>query len=151
MSITTWRPLRQRLHAAHAKEAVRSVLNAERSHRQKRGAIHGHTGHAGGFMTSVMLGPTDITPASLLASMTRYDPTQVAHIILRTERLPRALVAVLVGASLAIAGALMQTMTRNPLASPGILGINAGAMFLLSLPCRYCRCIRQQAMSGRRY
>ncbi|SNY98980.1 FecCD family ABC transporter permease [Halomonas sp. hl-4] len=83
------------------------------------------------FMTSVMLGPTDITPASLLASMTRYDPTQVAHIILRTERLPRALVAVLVGASLAIAGALMQTMTRNPLASPGILGINAGAMFFV--------------------
>ncbi|OUZ39131.1 FecCD family ABC transporter permease [Solibacillus kalamii] len=49
------------------------------------------------------------------------------HIIILKHRLPRALIATFVGASLAIAGALLQTMTRNPLASPGILGINAGA------------------------
>jgi len=49
------------------------------------------------------------------------------HIIILEHRLPRALIATFVGASLAIAGALLQTMTRNPLASPGILGINAGA------------------------
>lgn len=49
------------------------------------------------------------------------------HLIIREHRLPRALIAMFVGASLAIAGALLQTMTRNPLASPGILGINAGA------------------------
>lgn len=49
------------------------------------------------------------------------------HIIILRHRLPRALIATFVGASLAIAGALLQTMTRNPLASPGILGINAGA------------------------
>lgn len=49
------------------------------------------------------------------------------HIIIINHRLPRALIATFVGASLAIAGALLQTMTRNPLASPGILGINAGA------------------------
>ncbi|WP_422821933.1 FecCD family ABC transporter permease [Vreelandella arcis] len=83
------------------------------------------------FLASVMLGTTDIGFSSLWASLTSYDPTQVAHIILRTERLPRAVVATLVGSSLAIAGALMQTMTRNPLASPGLLGINAGAMFFV--------------------
>ncbi|MCW4148832.1 FecCD family ABC transporter permease [Vreelandella janggokensis] len=83
------------------------------------------------FIASLMSGPTDIPPAALLTSLSDYDPTQVAHIVLRTERLPRAVIAALVGASLAIAGALMQTLTRNPLASPGILGINAGAMFFV--------------------
>ena len=83
------------------------------------------------FIASLMSGPTDIPPAALLTSLSDYDPTQVAHIVLRTERLPRAVIAALVGASLAIAGALMQTLTRNTLASPGILGSNAGAMFFV--------------------
>lgn len=85
----------------------------------------------GAFFASVMLGTTEIAISSLLSSLAHYDPTNIAHIILFTERLPRAVIAALVGASLAIAGALMQTMTRNPLASPGILGINAGAMFFV--------------------
>ncbi|WP_386079557.1 FecCD family ABC transporter permease [Vreelandella sp. F11] len=85
----------------------------------------------GAFFASVMLGTTEISLSSLYGSFAHYDPTNIAHIILLTERLPRAVIAALVGASLAIAGALMQTMTRNPLASPGILGINAGAMFFV--------------------
>ncbi|MBV7435243.1 iron chelate uptake ABC transporter family permease subunit [Cardiobacteriaceae bacterium TAE3-ERU3] len=48
-------------------------------------------------------------------------------------RLPRVLVAVCVGANLAIAGLLMQAITRNPLASPTILGINSGAACLVAL------------------
>ncbi|MGQ7247240.1 FecCD family ABC transporter permease [Halomonas sp. V046] len=83
------------------------------------------------FVTSIALGTTPMSPATLSSALLHYDPSQVTHIILLTERLPRAVVAALVGASLAIAGALMQTMTRNPLASPGILGINAGAMFFV--------------------
>ena len=55
------------------------------------------------------------------------------HLIILEHRLPRAFIATFVGASLAIAGALLQTMTRNPLASPGILGINAGAGFFVVL------------------
>lgn len=85
----------------------------------------------GAFFASVMLGTTEISLSSLYGSLAYYDPTNIAHIILLTERLPRAVIAALVGASLAIAGVLMQTMTRNPLASPGILGINAGAMFFV--------------------
>lgn len=85
----------------------------------------------GAFFASVMLGTTEIALSALFASLAHYDPTNIAHIILLTERLPRAVIAALVGASLAIAGALMQTLTRNPLASPGILGINAGAMFFV--------------------
>lgn len=49
------------------------------------------------------------------------------HLILRTSRVPRALIAAAVGASLAVAGALMQALTRNPLASPSLFGLNAGA------------------------
>lgn len=83
------------------------------------------------FAASVMLGTTEIAPPTFPQALVHYDPSRVAHIIIRTERLPRAVIAALVGASLAIAGALMQTLTRNPLASPGILGINAGAMFFV--------------------
>jgi iron complex transport system permease protein len=56
-----------------------------------------------------------------------------AHIIIETVRLPRALIAAAVGASLAMAGALMQALTKNSLASPGIFGINAGAGFFIVL------------------
>lgn len=49
------------------------------------------------------------------------------QVIIRTARLPRALIAPTVGAALAVAGALMQGLTRNPLADSGLLGINAGA------------------------
>jgi iron complex transport system permease protein len=48
-------------------------------------------------------------------------------VIVRDLRIPRTLLGLLVGASLGLAGALMQALTRNPLADPGILGVNAGA------------------------
>ena len=83
------------------------------------------------FVASVMLGTTNIALPTFIDALIHYDPARVAHIIILTERLPRAVIAALVGASLAITGALMQTMTRNPLASPSILGINAGAMFFV--------------------
>lgn len=51
------------------------------------------------------------------------------HLVITTVRLPRALIAATVGVSLAIAGVLMQTLTKNPLASPDIFGVNAGAGF----------------------
>ncbi|WP_249978626.1 FecCD family ABC transporter permease [Vreelandella olivaria] len=95
------------------------------------GLLIGAVAMLSAFLVSVMSGTSDIAWSTLWAALHRYDPGKVAHIILFTERLPRAVVAALVGASLAIAGALMQTITRNPLASPGILGINAGAMFFV--------------------
>lgn len=83
------------------------------------------------LLTSTLSGTTDIGWHALWSALHHYDPGNVEHIILITERLPRAIIAALVGASLAIAGALMQTITRNPLASPSLLGINAGAMFFV--------------------
>ncbi len=53
------------------------------------------------------------------------------HLILTTARVPRALIAALVGASLAVAGAVMQVLTRNPIASPSVFGVNAGAVLFI--------------------
>ncbi|WP_159501309.1 iron ABC transporter permease [Microbacterium sp. 18062] len=50
-----------------------------------------------------------------------------ASIVVHEQRIPRTLLVVVVGAALGVAGALMQSLTRNPLADPGILGVNAGA------------------------
>ena len=81
------------------------------------------------FLASLLLGSRDIALPTLVRALGDYDPGRIDHLIIIAERLPRAVIASLVGASLALAGVLMQTVTRNPLASPGILGINAGAMF----------------------
>ncbi len=83
------------------------------------------------FVASIWLGSTPISAATVIEAFLHYDATSTQHIILHTNRLSRAVIAAVVGASLAIAGALMQTLTRNALASPGILGINAGAMFFV--------------------
>lgn len=53
--------------------------------------------------------------------------------IVLDARLPRTLAGLLTGGALGIAGALMQTLTRNPLADPGLLGVNAGASFAIVL------------------
>lgn len=55
------------------------------------------------------------------------------HLIIRTVRLPRAILAIVVGASLAVAGAITQGLTRNPLAAPDILGVNVGASLAVVL------------------
>lgn len=57
--------------------------------------------------------------------------TSNEHLIIRDVRLPRALIAAFVGASLGVSGAIMQSITRNPLSSPSILGVNAGASFFV--------------------
>ncbi|WP_430782684.1 FecCD family ABC transporter permease [Actinoplanes sp. G11-F43] len=56
-----------------------------------------------------------------------------AMTIVSTVRLPRTLLGVLVGAAFGVAGAVIQALTRNPLADPGILGVNAGAGFAVTL------------------
>lgn len=79
---------------------------------------------------SVWLGITNVDWRDILHAYTHFSGTNI-EIIVRETRVPRALIAAAVGASLAISGALMQGLTRNPLASPGILGINAGAGFFI--------------------
>jgi iron complex transport system permease protein len=80
------------------------------------------------MVASIVFGYTDTSLKMAIDAFTNNDGSN-EHIIIETVRLPRALIASAVGASLAIAGVLMQTLTKNPLASPGIFGINAGAGF----------------------
>ncbi len=79
-----------------------------------------------GIFANITYGAADIPTSQILTAFTNFDDS-TEHIIIRSIRLPRTLIASMVGASLAIAGALMQGLTQNPLAAPGILGINAGA------------------------
>ncbi|MDM9382666.1 iron ABC transporter permease [Chlorogloeopsis sp. ULAP01] len=75
---------------------------------------------------SVTLGAADIPLNKILASFITFDGSY-EHLVIQTVRLPRSLMAMLVGSALAVSGALMQGLTRNPLADPGILGIESGA------------------------
>uniref|UniRef100_UPI002E1F1A8A FecCD family ABC transporter permease n=1 Tax=Marinobacter sp. OP 3.4 TaxID=3076501 RepID=UPI002E1F1A8A len=74
---------------------------------------------------SIAFGARDISLAELLAAVSgRADTVGEAAVV---ARIPRTVLAVLVGAALALAGATMQAVTRNPLADPGILGVSGGA------------------------
>ena len=79
------------------------------------------------LMSSIALGAADIAPADVWAALVAFNPESTEHLIIQTLRVPRAAMAALVGAALAVSGALMQGLTRNPLADPGILGIETGA------------------------
>lgn len=61
------------------------------------------------------------------------DPSSFDGIVLFDYRLPRTLLGLLSGAAFGVSGALIQAATRNPLADPGILGVNAGAAFFVTL------------------
>jgi iron complex transport system permease protein len=82
---------------------------------------------------SVAKGAVKIPPATLWNALFHFDPGETSHLIVRDLRLPRVIASALVGASFAVAGALMQGITRNPMADSGLMGLNAGAAFALSL------------------
>ena len=77
---------------------------------------------------SIVYGYTDTTWKLAWDAFVSNDGSR-EHLVITTVRLPRALIAAAVGSSLAISGVLMQTLTKNPLASPDIFGVNAGAGF----------------------
>ncbi|MCJ0929824.1 iron ABC transporter permease [Virgibacillus halodenitrificans] len=79
---------------------------------------------------STIFGLTKVTTQTLVNSIYHFDGSN-EHIIIQQARIPRALIAAAVGGSLAIAGAIMQGLTNNPLASPSLFGVNAGASFLV--------------------
>ncbi|NPC96494.1 iron ABC transporter permease [Nocardioides sp. zg-DK7169] len=74
---------------------------------------------------SVAVGSREVSLAEILGALGGSTDTMGEAAV--SKRVPRTLLAVLVGAALAVAGAVMQGVTRNPLADPGILGVNMGA------------------------
>lgn len=77
---------------------------------------------------SITLGTSRIPIAEVLRAIFAFDGSR-EHVVVMTLRLPRVLAGMLAGGALAVAGAVMQAATNNPLASPDLLGINAGAAF----------------------
>ncbi len=84
------------------------------------------------FSLSISVGAVSIPLLEVGRLLLNPDSSALA-IIVHSLRVPRALVAVMVGSSLAISGTLFQALTRNPLVGPGILGVNAGAMLAILL------------------
>ncbi|AZQ46754.1 FecCD family ABC transporter permease [Bacillus sp. GX] len=82
---------------------------------------------------SILYGAKSIDAQTVWNALFHFDSSDVNHNIIITSRLPRVVAALLVGAFLAISGALMQGMTRNYLASPSIMGVTDGAAFVITL------------------
>jgi iron complex transport system permease protein len=76
---------------------------------------------------SLVLGASSVSAGEALRALTGAEVTEKALRIVRYVRLPRLLAAVLAGTSLSLAGLLLQETLMNPLASPGVIGVNAGA------------------------
>lgn len=109
-------------HAARRARRVRSVL----------GALLALV--VVGALASVAFGAVAIPPGALLASLAArlgvdapWEITAQQDAVLWAIRLPRVVLGVVVGAGLAVSGALMQGLFRNPLADPGLVGVSAGA------------------------
>ncbi|GGE63635.1 FecCD family ABC transporter permease [Priestia taiwanensis] len=85
------------------------------------------------IVLSILYGAKNIDVGTIWDALFYYDADNVDHAIIRTSRLPRVIGALLVGAFLAISGALMQGMTRNYLASPSIMGVSDGSAFVITL------------------
>ncbi|MEN1990160.1 FecCD family ABC transporter permease [Paenibacillus hubeiensis] len=78
------------------------------------------------FLGSIMFGIVKVPLRSVMDAFFSFDGSR-EHLIIRSVRLPRAVIAVLVGSSLAVAGCMMQAVSRNALAGPELFGINYGA------------------------
>ncbi|MBI4498084.1 MAG: iron ABC transporter permease [Chloroflexi bacterium] len=121
-TITTWT---RELQQLHAKRAYGQIT------RRKYLVLVGFAAALlGSVAVDISSGPAGLTLAHVLTTLlwpTSVDPTM--QVIVWDIRMPMALMAAVVGASLAVAGAEMQTILNNPLASPFTLGISAAAGF----------------------
>lgn len=78
-------------------------------------------------LCSLALGSRSIALSETIHALWQPDFSNNEHLVIRELRIPRTIVAIIAGMALGTAGAIMQAVTRNPLAEPGLLGINAGA------------------------
>lgn len=82
---------------------------------------------------SITKGAAQMPLSVVLEAFLHFDPENANHLIVIELRLPRVISSALVGAAFAVSGAIMQGMTQNPIADSGLLGLNAGAGFVLSI------------------
>ncbi|WP_411169590.1 FecCD family ABC transporter permease [Clostridium sp. MB05] len=82
---------------------------------------------------SVRMGTKDIPKEVVYDAIFEFDENNVDHLIIKNNRLPRAIAVLVVGGFLAVAGAIMQGITRNYLASPSLMGVNDGSAFFITI------------------
>ena len=85
-----------------------------------------------GIFISVSIGAKDISFQTMIDSLFA-NKGDIESKIIRDVRIPRALAALLVGGFLAVSGAIMQGITRNPIAEPSVIGITQGATFMVAI------------------
>lgn len=86
----------------------------------------------GGIVVSISLGAKNIDIGTIISSIFS-DKNDINTKIIRDVRIPRAVAAALVGGFLAVSGAIMQGITRNPIAEPSVMGITQGATFMIAV------------------
>jgi iron complex transport system permease protein len=84
-------------------------------------------------LLSLALGAASVPPDQVIRALFGDAPSRLVDNIVWSARVPRTTLGLAAGAALGLAGALMQALTRNPLADPGILGVSAGATFAIVL------------------
>lgn len=80
---------------------------------------------------SLAMGQLSISFRAVWDVMLHYNADQTEHLVIATSRFARAMIALVLGMTLAVAGVLVQALTRNPLAAPDLIGVNAGAIFFI--------------------
>ncbi|WP_010529908.1 FecCD family ABC transporter permease [Lentibacillus jeotgali] len=96
---------------------------------------------------SVAFGAVDIKLPTVWNAVVHFNENLTTHQVIQELRLPRATAAAMVGAFLAVSGAIMQGMTRNPLASPSIMGVTNGAAFALVITMAFFPGVSNPAMT----
>jgi iron complex transport system permease protein len=84
------------------------------------------------IILSVTSGAAKVSLNTIIDAVIAFDPSNSQQLLVRDMRIPRALCGVLIGAALAVAGAMMQGITRNPLADSGLMGLSSGAGLFLA-------------------
>lgn len=119
----------------HVERQARPIALAARS----LGLIGAAIGVVVVGLLSLRIGSIGISTRDAWDALFNYFPQSYEQTVVRSLRLPRTIIALGVGAALAVAGAMMQAVTRNPLADPTILGVSSGATFAIVTATYYLR------------
>lgn len=121
-----------------ATDFVTALQGTPANDRRKILATAKAVGLLGGISAVILIGLLSIRIGSIGVSNTdvwnaifNYHPDSYNETVIRSLRLPRTVIAIGIGGGLAVAGAVMQAVTRNPLAGPDILGVSSGASFAI--------------------
>ena len=107
-------------------QELTQVIAVRRTTSRRAGLVIGVSALAVAIVLSIAVGSRSLGPATVWHVLW-HDDGSPAAVIVHQLRLPRTVLGIGVGAALGLAGTLMQALTRNPLAEPGLLGVNLGA------------------------